>query len=121
MEAREHGQWTMSRLAAKRAAQRNVDPRLFPLLQRYGQKLYIGGDLHVFLGKDMVPEDEFPEGAPKRIQNTMVVVALDGTVKTVWKDSRALRRLRKRRLHGGHRFRRQTKRQRYRLAVAQAF
>ncbi len=97
MEAREHGTWTMSRLAEKRAAQRNVDPKLFPVLQKYGRRLYVRGDLHVFLGKNMVPDDEYPQRFLRRIQNTMVVVAPDGTVKTVWKDARALRKLKRKR------------------------
>jgi len=102
MEPREQGDWICSNLAEKRAAQRNVDPRLFPVIQRYGRKIYVGGDLHIFLSEKMVPEGLVTEASLRRIRNTMVVVAPDGTVKTVWKDARALKRLRQRRLRRWH-------------------
>ena len=93
---REEGNWQLSGLAQKRAAQRNVDLKLLPLLLRYGKKLYLQGDMHVFLGKKMIPDGVLQDGALKRIQNTMVVVAQDGTVKTLWKDARTLKRIRQR-------------------------
>ena len=98
MNLREDGFWTLSNLAEKRAAQRNVDPRLFGLLHRYGKRFYLGGDLHIFVSEGMVPAHEALLHDLRRIKNTMAVIARDGTVKTVWKDARALSKLRRRRL-----------------------
>ena len=90
MEARNDNNWPMSALAQKRAAQRNIDPRLFDLLQRHGKRIYLDGDLHGFFGENMVPEDA-PQPALKNIVNTMVIVAPDGTVKTLFKTHKISR------------------------------
>ena len=81
--AREEGYWTLSNLAKKRATQRNVDPRLFGLLRRYGKRIYLQGDLHIFFGERMVPRTEGMAHDLRRIRMDQAI-ACDGTVKTVW-------------------------------------
>jgi len=78
--------------AAQRMTQRNLEIWDIELVMGLGKELYRSGVTFYFLGKRQVPIGE--ERALEPLVGTTVVVG-DGRVKTVYRNRRALRKIRR--------------------------
>lgn len=77
--------------ALARAARRNVAPDAVDYVLTYGRRIQRTGVTFYFLGKrDMPPADQCA-GWASRLEGTIVVVAPDGNVITVYRNRRGVR------------------------------
>lgn len=85
----------LSRHARRRAARRNLVPDAVDYVMTYGRCLYRTGALFYFLARrDLPPADRGASWAA-RLEGTVVLVARDGDVITVYRNRRALSAIRR--------------------------
>lgn len=77
--------------ARKRGARRNVAPDAVEYVLAYGRSLQRTGVTFFFLGRRDIPPCDRCAGWASRLEGTIVIVAPDGDIITVYRDRRGLR------------------------------
>jgi hypothetical protein len=82
---------SLSRHARRRGARRNVAPDAVEYVLTHGRWIQRTGVTFYFLGRRDMPENDRSAGWASRLEGTVVLVAADGEVVTVYRNRRALR------------------------------
>jgi|GEM_PF-754297 hypothetical protein len=81
--------------ARRRARQRNLDTRIVRYVLDYGRIIHRTGILFYFLGARDIPYDDRRNSWATRLVGTVLVVAQDGAVITLYRNPRALQTIRR--------------------------
>lgn len=79
--------------AARQAARRNIAPEALEYVLTYGRRIQRTGVTFYFLGRRDLPAADRPASWASRLEGTVVLLANDGQVITVYRHRRALRRI----------------------------
>src|SRR4051812_31794479 len=72
-----------------RLAQRNLSHADLDYCCRYGIELHRRGECHVVLRRCDIPKEDLARPEIARLEGTLIVFALDGWIKTIFRDRRA--------------------------------
>jgi hypothetical protein len=81
----------LTRHARRRGARRNVAPDAVDYVLTHGRRIQRTGVTFYFLGRRDMPEDDRRASWASRLEGTVVLLAGDGEVVTVYRNRRALR------------------------------
>jgi hypothetical protein len=79
--------------AARRMAQRNLDLGDVALVLRFGRRIFNAGAKFYFLGSREVAGAGFPE--LERLEGTVIVTSHSGSILTIYRNRRALARIKR--------------------------
>ena len=82
-----------SRHAARRAARRNLMPDEVEYALTYGRQIHRTGITFYFLGRSDIPPADRRASWASRLEGTVVLLANDGQVITVYRHRQALRKI----------------------------
>ena len=86
----------ISKHALARVAQRNFHKDEISFILRFGQRIYNGGALFVFLGKHNLPTECLKEDKYAKLEGSTLVISGDGTcLITIYKNKKGLKKIKK--------------------------
>jgi hypothetical protein len=88
--------------AARQAARRNIAPEALEYVLTYGRRIQRTGVTFYFLGRRDVPATDRQASWASRLEGTVVLLANDGEILTVYRHRKALHSIQRKQKYWAH-------------------